>query len=239
MLGTSDALVHQNGSISCPKAPPKGFASDATAVAAIRPFSVNQSSLYRVGAARTNGCALENVSFSRPEPHISTHQTNQDLPKHDQSKHASRRSMRRCARSRVPQPVSQQDEHTTCDSSRLRSTFVQNQDNDGRCDNKSEKEGSAEPINRSHRNIEVLGTCCRHGREGQPVPADDDIQQHKLHQSKPASLVYSVLLCWRCIAAWAFIDVQGMRGTFDRAYNNIMVCGCLTTATGGLHACAC
>lgn len=38
-------------------APPNGFAKLATAVALTRPLSVNQTSLYLVGAASTNGCA--------------------------------------------------------------------------------------------------------------------------------------------------------------------------------------
>lgn len=38
-------------------AAPNGFAKLATAVAPIRPCSVNHISLYRVGAASTNGCA--------------------------------------------------------------------------------------------------------------------------------------------------------------------------------------
>jgi hypothetical protein len=38
-------------------APPNGFAKLANAVAPTRPPSVNHISLYRVGAASTNGCA--------------------------------------------------------------------------------------------------------------------------------------------------------------------------------------
>lgn len=43
--------------MSCPSAPPKGFAREATAVAETRPEGVNQMSEYRVGAERTKGCA--------------------------------------------------------------------------------------------------------------------------------------------------------------------------------------
>jgi hypothetical protein len=38
-------------------APPNGFANEASAVAPTRPRSVNHMSEYRVGAARTKGCA--------------------------------------------------------------------------------------------------------------------------------------------------------------------------------------
>ncbi len=57
MLGISDALLAKNGLMSCPSAPPKGFASEAIAVALTRPEGENQRSEYRVGAERTNGCA--------------------------------------------------------------------------------------------------------------------------------------------------------------------------------------
>lgn len=53
----SDALVARNGLMSCPNAPPNGFAKEAIAVADTRPAGVNQRSEYRVGADRTNGCA--------------------------------------------------------------------------------------------------------------------------------------------------------------------------------------
>ena len=43
--------------MSCPSAPPKGFAREAIAVAETRPEGVNQMSEYRVGAERTKGCA--------------------------------------------------------------------------------------------------------------------------------------------------------------------------------------
>lgn len=55
--GICEAFVAQNGLMSWPRAPPKGFAKDAIAVADILPLSVNQRSLYRVGAASTKGCA--------------------------------------------------------------------------------------------------------------------------------------------------------------------------------------
>lgn len=42
-LGTSDGDVAQNGEINWPKAAPKGFASDATAVADVRPAGLNQT----------------------------------------------------------------------------------------------------------------------------------------------------------------------------------------------------
>ena len=57
MLGISDILGAQIGPISSPSAPPKGFASDASAVADTRPLSENQRLEKRVGAARTKGCA--------------------------------------------------------------------------------------------------------------------------------------------------------------------------------------
>ncbi len=56
MLGISRGSVARNGLISCPKAPPKGLARDAMAVAVTRPSGVNQRSEYLVGAHRTNGC---------------------------------------------------------------------------------------------------------------------------------------------------------------------------------------
>ena len=57
IFGISLALSAQKGLISCPNAPPNGLARDITAVAATLPLSVNHKSLYRVGAASTNGWA--------------------------------------------------------------------------------------------------------------------------------------------------------------------------------------
>lgn len=57
IFGISLALSAQKGLISCPRAPPNGLARDIAAVAATLPLSVNQRSLYLVGAASTNGCA--------------------------------------------------------------------------------------------------------------------------------------------------------------------------------------
>ena len=57
MLGTSLGFEQRKGLINWPKAPPKGFAREAIAVADTRPRGLNQSSEYRVGAASTNGCA--------------------------------------------------------------------------------------------------------------------------------------------------------------------------------------
>ena len=57
MFGISDALLARTGLMSCPNAPPKGFAREAIAVAETRPEGVNQMSEYRVGAERTKGCA--------------------------------------------------------------------------------------------------------------------------------------------------------------------------------------
>lgn len=55
MYGISAGLEARNGHISCPRAPPKGFAREASAVAETRPLGENQSSEYRVGAERTKG----------------------------------------------------------------------------------------------------------------------------------------------------------------------------------------
>lgn len=77
MSGVWEAVVHQNGSMSCPRAPPRGFARDATAVADMRPSSVNQSSLYRVGAARTKGCACGSQHLLRDvSSHVLTNPIN-------------------------------------------------------------------------------------------------------------------------------------------------------------------
>ena len=55
--GISSLLSAQNGLISCPSAPPNGFAKLITAVAATLPFPENHKSEYLVGAVNTNGCA--------------------------------------------------------------------------------------------------------------------------------------------------------------------------------------
>lgn len=55
MYGISPGLEASNGHINCPRAPPKGFAREASAVAETRPLGENQSSEYRVGAERTKG----------------------------------------------------------------------------------------------------------------------------------------------------------------------------------------
>lgn len=55
MFGISFASLAKNGSISCAKAPPNGFAKLMIAVAAILPRFVNHKSEYLVGAASTNG----------------------------------------------------------------------------------------------------------------------------------------------------------------------------------------
>ncbi len=47
--------VAQKGLMSWPRAPPKGLASEARAVAETRPRDVNHRSLYLVGVLRTNG----------------------------------------------------------------------------------------------------------------------------------------------------------------------------------------
>ena len=57
MFGISDVLLARKGLMSCPIAPPRGFAREAIAVADTRPEGVNQRSEYRVGAERTKGCA--------------------------------------------------------------------------------------------------------------------------------------------------------------------------------------
>ena len=57
MYGISAGFEARNGQISCPRAPPKGFAREASAVAETRPLGENQSSEYRVGAERTKGWA--------------------------------------------------------------------------------------------------------------------------------------------------------------------------------------
>lgn len=54
-LGMSLGSVAQKGDISCPRAAPNGFASDATAVAVVLPCGLNHKSEYVVGAASTNG----------------------------------------------------------------------------------------------------------------------------------------------------------------------------------------
>lgn len=53
--GTSEGLDTQKGVISWPNAAPKGLAREATAVAAVRPLGLNQTSEYVVGAERTKG----------------------------------------------------------------------------------------------------------------------------------------------------------------------------------------
>lgn len=89
MFGMSFSVSAQIGLINCPSysrdsrsatsetprvldrlhtAPPRGLANVATAVAEMRPRDVNHRSLYRVGAARTNGCA----SPPRIWPNITT-----------------------------------------------------------------------------------------------------------------------------------------------------------------------
>lgn len=57
IFGMSLGFEAQNGSTSWPMAAPSGFANVATAVALMRPRSVNQRSLYLVGALRQKGCA--------------------------------------------------------------------------------------------------------------------------------------------------------------------------------------
>lgn len=55
MFGISDAFVARKGFMSCPSAPPKGFAREATAVADTRPAGVNHRFEYWVGADSTKG----------------------------------------------------------------------------------------------------------------------------------------------------------------------------------------
>jgi hypothetical protein len=57
IFGISPGLLAQDGSMSCARAPPNGFAKLITAVAATLPLFVNHRSEYLVGAARTNGWA--------------------------------------------------------------------------------------------------------------------------------------------------------------------------------------
>lgn len=57
IFGTPVVSVAQSGPISCPRAPPSGFARLASAVAETRPWSLNHKLLYLVGADRTKGWA--------------------------------------------------------------------------------------------------------------------------------------------------------------------------------------
>ena len=70
---TSSGVVHMKGLTNWANAPPKGFASEAIAVAVMRPWGLYHSSEKRVGAARTNGWAsptriCPNITIPRLPP---------------------------------------------------------------------------------------------------------------------------------------------------------------------------
>lgn len=174
IFGIPEGFDAHSESISWPRAAPSGFARLATAVALVRPLSENQSSLYRVGAQRQKGCAnpmriWPNIASPKMPPFALVPAYLSQLP--------TSRSVAVMIIAGLGPPlfkiqitmlgiwlvngilraggVSLIFLFETAIRAYLRANSTE-----------GKEIASAHPVNSALRDIEVLGGCCRDGREG-------------------------------------------------------------------------